>query len=64
MAYASVADMVARFGDLEVIELTDRSHSGQIDEAEKELAGMLGDLTGNARDMAGLEELKALLGGE
>ena len=37
---------------------------GQIDEAEKELAGMLGDLTGNARDMAGLEELKALLGGE
>ena len=33
MAYASVADMVARFGDLEVIELTDRSHSGQIDEA-------------------------------
>ena len=37
---------------------------GQIDEAEKELAGMLGDLTGNARDMAGLEELKALIGGE
>ena len=37
---------------------------GQIDEAEKELAGMLGDLTGNARDLAGLEELKALLGGE
>jgi len=37
---------------------------GQIDEAEKELAGMLGDLTGNARDMSGLEELKALLGGE
>ena len=31
MAYASVADMVARFGDLDVIELTDRSHSGQID---------------------------------
>ena len=37
---------------------------GQIDESEKELAGMLGDLTGNARDMAGLEELKTLLGGE
>ncbi len=30
----------------------------------KELAGMLGDLTGNARDLAGLEKLKALLGGE
>ena len=37
---------------------------GQIDEAERELAGMLGDLTGNARDLAGLEELKSLLGGE
>ena len=38
MAYASVADMVARFGDLEVIELTDRSHSGQIDEAVAKIA--------------------------
>ena len=33
MAYASVADMVARYGDLEVIELTDREHTGEINEA-------------------------------
>ena len=34
-------------------------YAAKFDEAEKELAGMLGDLTGNARDMAGLEELKS-----
>ena len=32
MAYAIVADMVARFGDLEVIEITDRNADGLIDE--------------------------------
>ena len=35
----------------------------QIDEAEKELASMLDELTGSERDMAGLAKLKALLGG-
>ena len=32
MAYATAADMVARFGDLEVIEITDRNGDGLIDE--------------------------------
>lgn len=36
----------------------------QIDEAEKELSSMLGQLTGNEYDMAGINELMALLGGE
>lgn len=36
----------------------------QIDEAEKELAQMLGQLTGNEYDMAGINELMSLLGGE
>lgn len=32
MAYANTADMVARFGDLEVIQITDRNQDGFIDE--------------------------------
>ena len=36
----------------------------QIDTAESELSSMLGDLTGNEFDMAGIAELKKLLGGE
>ena len=36
---------------------------GQIREAEVELAGMLGQLTGNEFDMAGIRELTSLLGG-
>ena len=36
----------------------------QIDKAESELSSMLGDLTGNEFDMAGIAELKKLLGGE
>ena len=32
MAYASVADMVARFGDLEIIQITDRNQDGLIDD--------------------------------
>lgn len=32
MAYAAVADMVARFGDLEVMQITDRNQDGLIDE--------------------------------
>lgn len=37
---------------------------GQIAQAEKDLAGMLGQLTGNEYDMAGIVELQKLLGGE
>lgn len=33
MAYATTQDMVARFGEGEVIALTDREHTGSIDEA-------------------------------
>ena len=36
----------------------------QINEAENELAAMLGQLTGNEFDMAGIAELRKLLGGE
>ncbi len=36
----------------------------RIDEAEKELSSMLGQLTGNEYDMAGINELMSLLGGE
>lgn len=32
MAYATVEDMIARFGELEVIQLTDRNQDGLIDE--------------------------------
>lgn len=32
MAYATVADMVDRFGDLEMIEMTDRHHSGAVNQ--------------------------------
>ena len=32
MAYAGIADMVARFGDLEVIQMTDRNQDGLIDD--------------------------------
>lgn len=35
-----------------------------IRDAEAELVGMLGDLQGNERDMAGIQELMRLLGGE
>ena len=37
---------------------------GQIQSAESELVGMLGALTGDEYDMAGIRELAALLGGE
>lgn len=36
----------------------------QIEQAEAELGNMLGQLTGNEFDMAGIAELKTLLGGE
>lgn len=36
--YASIADLVERFGETEVIELTDQDHLGQIDTAVAERA--------------------------
>ena len=36
----------------------------QIEQTEAELGNMLGQLTGNEFDMAGIAELKTLLGGE
>ena len=36
----------------------------QIEQAEAKLGNMLGQLTGNEFDMAGIAELKTLLGGE
>mgnify|MGYP003138241140 CR=1 FL=1 len=36
--YASVADMVSRFGDIEIAELTDLEHTGEIDTAVAERA--------------------------
>lgn len=36
--YASVADMVARFGETEIVELTDLEHVGEIDAAVAERA--------------------------
>lgn len=36
--YANVADMVARFGDLEVMQISDRNADGQIDDDVVEVA--------------------------
>lgn len=36
--YASVADLVERFGEIEIVELTDRAHAGVIDQAVAEQA--------------------------
>lgn len=32
MVYARLDDMIARFGDLEVLQISDRKHTGEIDE--------------------------------
>lgn len=45
-------------------EVTYSSINDQIKEAERELCAMIDDLVGNEFDMAGLTELKKLLGGE
>lgn len=36
--YASVADMIERFGETEIVELTDLEHTGQVDTAMAEQA--------------------------
>lgn len=38
MTYASVQDLVERFGEQEILQLTDRDHTGAIDEAVAERA--------------------------
>ncbi|WP_066568051.1 gp436 family protein [Snodgrassella sp. CFCC 13594] len=48
MNYATVADMVARFGELEVMQITDRNQDNQIDHdvAEVALADATAEING------------------
>ena len=62
---AVVSDFVAKIVALNTKYATTYSDvCNQITEAENELAAMLGQLTGNEHDMAGITELRKLLGGE
>ena len=62
---AVVSDFIARIVTLNAKYATTYSDvCNQITEAENELAAMLGQLTGNEHDMAGIAELRKLLGGE
>ena len=60
-----VGDFIAKIAALNAKYATTYSDvCNQINEAENELAAMLGQLTGNEYDMAGIAELRKLLGGE
>lgn len=60
-----VGDFIAKIVTLNAKYATTYSDvCNQINEAENELAAMLGQLTGNEYDMAGIAELRKLLGGE
>lgn len=62
---AVVSDFIAKIVALNTKYATTYSDvCNQIAEAENELATMLGQLTGNEHDMAGITELRKLLGGE
>ena len=62
---AVVSDFIAKIVALNAKYATTYSDvCNQITEAENELAAMLGQLTGNEYDMAGIAELRKLLGGE
>ena len=62
---AVVGDFIAKIVALNAKYATTYSDvCNQINEAENELAAMLGQLTGNEYDMAGIAELRKLLGGE
>lgn len=62
---AVVSDFIAKIVALNAKYATTYSDvCNQITEAENELAAMLGQLTGNEHDMAGIAELQRLLGGE
>ena len=55
-------DLVKALGEKYLTTYSDID--SQIQEAEASLAAMLGELTGNEFDLAGLNELRSLLGGE
>ena len=60
-----VSDFIAKVAVLNAKYATTYSDvCNQIDDAESQLADMLGQLTGNEYDMAGIAELRKLLGGE
>ena len=60
-----VGDFIANVAALNAKYATTYSDvCNQIDDAESQLADMLGRLTGNEYDMAGIAELRKLLGGE
>lgn len=60
-----VGDFIAKVAALNAKYATTYSDvCNQIDDAESQLADMLGQLTGNEHDMAGIAELRKLLGGE
>ena len=60
-----VSDFVAKVAALNAKYATTYSDvCNQIDDAESQLADMLGQLRGNEYDMAGVAELRKLLGGE
>ena len=62
---AVIAGFISRVSALNTkYETTYADVCNQIAESEKELASMIGQLTGNEADMAGLAELQSLLGGE
>ena len=62
---AVVSDFIAKVVALNAKYATTYSDvCNQIAEAENELAAMLGQLMGNEHDMAGIAELRKLLGGE
>ena len=65
MPDAVVGSLVNAVRDLEDKYATTYANiDAQIQEAESELVGMLGQLTGNEFDMAGIRELAYLLGGD
>ena len=60
-----VSDFIAKVAALNAKYATTYSDvCNQINDAESQLADMLGQLTGNEYDMAGIAELRKLLGGE
>lgn len=62
---AIIAGFISRVSTLNTkYETTYADVCNQISESERELASMIGQLTGNEADMTGLAELQSLLGGE
>ncbi len=60
----AIDELVSKLGNLsKKYETTLADIDSQIQQTERELSSMLGQLTGNEHDLAGLKELQALLGG-